>query len=64
MARARTYKLTKWIYKSMRSRYGDEYRCSRCDRIFQFNDTVRSQPSKKRSHVRWYHLECYEELLI
>ncbi len=63
MVRNKTYTLTKRLYASMRTRYGDEYRCSRCDGMFRLNDTVVPK-SRKRKCVRWFHEECFESLLL
>ncbi len=48
----------------MRARFGDDFRCSQCDREFQLYDVVMSKPSRRGSRVKWYHLSCYESLLL
>ncbi len=48
----------------MKARFGDDFRCSQCDREFQLYDVVMSKPSQRGSRVKWYHLACYESLLL
>ena len=48
----------------MRARYGEEFRCSQCQREFQLYDMVMSKASRRGSKAKWYHLSCYEALLI
>lgn len=48
----------------MRARFGEEFRCSQCDREFKLYDMVMSKPSRRGSKVKWYHVACYEALLI
>ena len=64
MPRYRIYTLKKKVYESMRARFGKEFRCSQCDREFQMYDVVMSKPSRRGSKVKWYHLSCYEALLL
>jgi hypothetical protein len=67
MPRYRIYVLKQRTYSSMRARYGDDFRCSQCQRVFQLYDMVMSKPSRRGSKAKWYHLyhlSCYEALLI
>ena len=64
MAKSRIYTLHQKLLDRMLKRYGDDYRCYNCDRIFQLGDEVISKPTRKGGHVRWYHLECWEKLLL
>ena len=64
MPRYRIYVLKEGVYQSMKARFGDEFRCSQCDREFQMYDVVMSKPSRRGSRVKWYHLSCYESLLL
>ena len=64
MPRYRIYALKKKVFLSMRARFGEEFRCSQCGREFRIYDVVISKPSRRRSKVKWYHLSCYEALLL
>ena len=64
MPRYRIYVLKEGVYQSMKARFGDDFRCSQCDRAFQLYDVVMSKPSRRGSRVKWYHLACYESLLL
>ena len=64
MPRYRVYVLKQRTYSSMRARYGAKFRCSQCQREFQLYDMVMSKPSRRGSKAKWYHLSCYEALLI
>ena len=64
MPRYRIYVLKKRVYKSMKARFGDDFTCSQCDREFQLYDALMSKPSRSGSKVKWYHLSCYEALLM
>ena len=48
----------------MRARFGEGFRCSQCDKEFEPYDIVMAKPSRSRSRMKWYHLRCYESLLI
>jgi hypothetical protein len=60
----RVYVPNQRTYNSMRARYGDEFRCSQCQREFQPSDMVMSKPSSRGSKAKWYHRPCYEGILI
>ncbi len=64
MPRYRIYVLKEGVYQSMRARFGEDFRCSQYDRAFQLYDVVMSKSSRKCSRVKWYHLSCYEALLL
>jgi len=64
LPRYRIYALKKGVYESMVARFGEEFRCSQCGREFNLYDMVMSKPSRKGSKVKWYHLSCYEALLL
>ena len=64
MPRYRIYVLKEGVYQSMKARFGGNFRCSQCDREFQLYDVVMSKPSRRGSRVKWYHLSCYESLLL
>ncbi len=64
MPRFRIYVLKKRVYSSMKARFGEAFRCSQCNREFQLYDIIMSKPSRSRSKVKWYHLSCYEALLL
>ena len=64
MPRYRIYVLKEGVYQSMKARFGADFRCSQCDREFQLYDVVMSKPSRRGSRVKWYHLACYEALLL
>jgi len=64
LPRYRVYVLKKGVYDSMKARFGDNFRCSQCQREFQPYDMVMSKPSRRGSRVKWYPLSCYEALLI
>ncbi len=64
MPRYRIYALKKKVFLSMRARFGDEFRCSQCGKEFKTYDIVISKPSRRGSKVKWYHLSCYEALLL
>ncbi len=64
MPRYRIYVLKEGVYQSMKARFGHDFRCSQCDRAFQLYDVVMSKPSRRGSRVKWYHLACYEALLL
>jgi hypothetical protein len=56
--------LKKGVFLSMKARFGEDFRCSQCDREFQMYDVVMSKPSRSGSKTKWYHLSCYEALLL
>lgn len=64
MPRYRIYALKRVIFLSMKARFGDGFRCSQCGRPFKMYDIVMSKPSRRGSKVKWYHLSCYEALLL
>ncbi len=64
MPRYRIYVLKEGVSQSMKARFGDDFRRSPCDREFQLYDVVMSKPSRRGSRVKWYHLVCYESLLL
>ena len=64
MPRYRIYVLKEGVYQSMKARFGADFRCSQCNREFQLYDVVMSKPSRRGSRVKWYHLACYEALLL
>jgi hypothetical protein len=64
LPRYRIYALKKGVFLSMKARFGEEFRCSQCEREFQLYDVVMSKPSRRGSKMKWYHLSCYEALLL
>jgi len=64
LPRYRIYTLKKEVYLSMKGRFGEDFRCSQCDREFRMYDIVMSKPSRSGSKMKWYHLSCYEALLL
>jgi hypothetical protein len=64
LPRYRIYALKKGVFLSMKARFGEGFRCSQCDREFQMYDVVMSKPSRSGSKTKWYHLSCYEALLL
>jgi hypothetical protein len=48
----------------MRARYGEEFRCSQCQREFQLYVMVMFKASRRGSKAKWYYPSCYEALLI
>jgi len=64
LPRYRIFALKKAVFNSMNARFGDDFRCSQCQREFQLYDVVMSKPSRRGSRMKWYHLSCYEALLL
>ena len=47
-------------YNILKARFGDEYKCSVCPRIFKPGDKIVSRSSARSGKVVWYCAKCWQ----